>query len=332
VPEIRQSIATREWVIIATERARRPHEFCNEASELTEQRPARKADCPFCPGNEEAATMEMLRWPAEGPWSLRALLNKYPALDKEGKRVRCFDGIHRCMTGVGRHEVIVESPVHNTCLALLDSAAVTQTLVACQARGQAFARDPRIEHIVYFENHGLSAGTSVEHPHAQLLGLPLVPYDVRNRIEEAGRYFDDTGNCVYCDIWQAESAEGTRMIASNELFVAFVPYAALSPFHTWIVPRMHRPSFLSAEPDELVALGQILRDVLHRIYAGLHDPDYNFIIRSAPLQRSERDYLHWYLSIIPRVNETAGFEMGSGMFINTGLPEESALFLRSIDH
>ncbi len=330
MPEIRQSIASKEWVIIATERAKRPHDFIEEGRELTERHETWNAGCPFCPGNEEL-DLEQMRVPAAGPWQVRAVQNKFPAQDVSGERERHFTGLQRRLSGVGHHEVIVEAPQHNTSLALMEPEAVARVLRTFQIRGITFAEDPRVEHVIYFENHGPRAGTSAEHPHAQMLGLPLVPYDVRARTDEARRYFDDTGNCVYCDICRSEFSEGARVITANAHFVAFMPYAAFSPFHTWIMPRQHRSSFLVAGPREIEALGEILRDVLRRLYLGLRDPDYNFIIRSAPIRRPAYDFLHWYLSIIPRVSESAGFEMGSGMFINTALPEESAAFLRAVD-
>ena len=331
MPEIRQNMATKEWVIIATERAHRPQEFTQQERELTESRPEWDPNCPFCPGNEEPEPMEQMRIPAEGPWQLRVVLNKYPALSLEGERVRSFDGIYRRLTGVGRHEVLIETPRHNTCPALESPEEVARTIWAFQARGLDFAHDPRIEHIVYFKNHGPRAGTSLAHPHTQIVGLPMVPYYIRCRAEEARRYFDDTGNCVFCEIWREELDAGERIITQNEHFIAFIPYAAFSPFHTWIFPRRHNPNFLDATGEEIEALGHILRDVLRRLYIGLHDPDYNYVIRSAPLYDIGREYLHWYVTIIPRVTQTAGFEMGSGMFINTALPEESAAFLRDVD-
>jgi UDPglucose--hexose-1-phosphate uridylyltransferase len=330
MPEIRQSIATKEWVIIATERARRPHEFLSEERSLTEGRPAWDADCPFCPGNEEPSPSEQLRIPETGPWELRVVLNKYPALSQEGERIRQSEGIYRMLSGVGRHEVIIEAPRHNTCLALMQPGEVARTLLAFQARGQAYTTDSRIEHIVYFENHGRGAGTSIEHPHAQMVGLPMVPQQVRSRTEEAQRYFDDTGHCVFCDIRDQEISAGDRMIAQNADFAAFTPYAARSPFHTWILPRRHASAFLAADPVEVHALAEILKEVLLRCYVGLRDPGYNFNIREAPLGEANREDLHWYVSLVPRVTESAGFEMGTGMFINTLLPEESAAFLRSV--
>jgi len=330
MPEIRQNLATKEWVIIARERAQRPGDFCQCERPLTEERPPWERDCPFCPGNEEPPPSEQLRIPAQGPWLLRVVLNKYPALSLTGEKVRRFDGIHRSLSGVGRHEVVIESPRHNTCPALEPPEAIARTLSAFQERGRVFAADPRIEQIIYFKNHGPRAGTSLAHPHAQIVGLPMVPYNIRARAEEARRYFDDTGQCVYCTMARGEMDAGDRLVVRNDHFIAFIPYAAFSPFHTWIMPLRHASEFLDATPEEIAALGHILGDVLRRLYDGLNDPDYNYVIRTAPLRDPGREYLHWYITIIPRVTQSAGFEMGSGMFINTALPEESAAFLRSV--
>lgn len=330
MPQLRQNMATKEWVIIASERAKRPEQFVQAAHSSITERPVYDASCPFCPGNEELE-LEVLRFPQEGAWQLRAVQNKYPALQREGERKRVFDGVRREISGVGYHEVLVESPLHNTCPALESPEQLTLMLKAFQQRGWEIAKDRRVQHIIYFKNHGLRAGTSLVHPHTQLIGLPVVPYSVRTRTEEARRYFDDTGNCVFCEMLEHELANGQRIVAQNDKFVAFIPYAAFSPFHLWILPRAHEADFLRVLAEELSALGSLLRTVLRKLYIGLRDPDYNYIIRSVPVRDPGDEYLHWYLSIVPRLNRTAGFEMGSGMFINTALPEESAAFLRAVE-
>lgn len=330
MPELRQNIATREWVIIASERAKRPEEFVQPAKERVEDRPAWAERCPFCPGNEEL-DLERLRLPASGDWNVRVVRNRYPALNEEGQRQRHFDGINYKIAGVGHHEVIVEARLHNTCPALETLQEVEQTLQALQLRGLALREDRRIEHLVYFKNHGASAGASLLHPHTQLLALPVVPSPIRSRLEEAQRYFDDQGICVYCRMREDEQRQQVRMVVESEWFSAFVPYAAFSPFHMWIIPHRHAASFLATTPEELRDLAQVLREVLRKIYFGLNDPDYNYTIRSAPEHEMSTDSMHWYLAIVPRVTRVAGFEMGSGMFINTALPEESAAFLRSVE-
>ena len=329
MPELRQNLATKQWVIVAVERARRPEEHVQSYRPPTEERPEWAADCPFCPGNEEP-DMEIMRLPPSGAWQARVVRNKYPALQLEGEYERTFDGVHRRMSGVGHHEVVIESPRHNICAALDTPEHLTVTLETFKARSREMAQDPRVEQIVCFQNHGERAGTSLVHPHAQIIALPVVPYEIRARSEEARRYFDDTGKCVLCQMVCDELKDGSRIVAESALFVAFVLYAALSSFHLWIVPRHHKPSFLHASVQEMADLGGLLWRVLRKLYVGLHDPDYNYVVRSAPLRDPGFDYSHWYLTLIPRVSESAGFELGSGMFINTTLPENSAEFLRSV--
>ncbi len=330
MPELRQNIATKEWVVIATERAKRPEDLVQPPRPLTEDRPEWEEGCPFCPGNEEL-DLEVMRIPECGPWQLRVVRNKFPALQLEGERQRTFEGVHRQITGVGYHEVLVESPLHNTCPALEPAIEVSLMLEAFKIRGREICQDPRIEQIIYFENHGERAGTSLAHPHTQLIGLPIVPYSIRARAEEARRYFDDTGRCALCHMLSDELKHDLRVVAKSKCYAAFIPYAALSPFHIWILPRRHESSFLNATAHELADLGVLLRRVLRKLYMGLRDPDYNYVIRSAPLHDPGTEYLHWYVTIVPRVTRSAGFELGSGMFINVALPEASAAFLREVD-
>ena len=327
--ELRQNMATRDWVVVASARAKRPDDYASEKRELTGDRPERDPDCPFCPGNEEPA-LEIGRVPETGPWQVRVVRNKYPALTPAGEPVRTAEGVHRCISGVGYHEVVIESPRHNTCLALETPEDVALFLSVFQGRARTLADDARVEHVICFKNHGETAGTSLVHPHAQLVALPVVPHEIRVRAEEARRHFDDNGSCVFCDMLADEVEDGSRVIVESEHFVAFVPFAAPSPFRTWVLPRRHESSFLRATNAELADLAGVLRRVLKKIYVGLSDPDYNYVIRSASVQDQDQDYLHWYVSIIPRVARTAGFELGSGMYINPALPEANADFLRSV--
>jgi UDPglucose--hexose-1-phosphate uridylyltransferase len=330
MPELRQNIASKEWVVIATERATRPEELAQPPRPTTEDRPKWEEGCPFCPGNEEL-DLEVMRIPERDPWQLRVVRNKYPALQLEGERMRIFEGVHRQISGVGYHEVLVESPLHNTCPALESAIEVSLMLEAFKIRGREIAQDQRIEQIIYFKNHGDRAGTSLVHPHTQLIGLPIVPYSIRARAEEARRYFDDTGRCVLCHMLSEELKDGQRVVAMSKFFAAFIPYVALSPFHIWILPRRHESNYLNATAHELADLGGLMRTVLRKLYVGLRDPDHNYVIRSAPLHDLGPEYLHWYVTIVPRVTRSAGFELGSGMFINVALPETSAAFLREVD-
>jgi UDPglucose--hexose-1-phosphate uridylyltransferase len=326
--ELRQNIITRDWVIIATERAKRPDEFI-QPHHLTEPIPAYRDNCPFCAGNEERTPEEYFRLSNFKGWRVRAVPNKFPALSLTGEKIRKIEGIHHSMSAVGYHEVIIEHPDHNITTALMDAEDVGNIIKVYRQRYIEIMIDPRIEAIMIFKNHGKGAGTSLEHPHSQLAATPIVPFQVRSRIEEAIRYFDDTGECIFCSTLKDELA-AERVIWQSEYFVAFIPYAALSPFHTWIFPRRHASSFHEISDAEIADLAVTLKTVLAKLYYGLNNPDYNYSIRSIPIHDRNTDYFHWYIAIIPRVSTAAGFELGSGMYINSALPEESAKYLRDV--
>jgi len=330
MPEIRHNIITRQWVIIATERARRPDQFAREGA-LEVELPARVPICPFCPGNEDKTPAEKFRDPASGAWRVRVVPNKFAALSSEGQLVRMNVGIKRTISGVGQHEVIIETPDHSQTLARMEEAEVERVLRAFLARYHAVLADERVEAVTLFKNHGAAAGTSIEHPHSQLIGTPVIPSEVLERLETALTFYDDSGDCLFCATLNEELDEGTRVVVEGEHFAAFMPFAALSPFHLWIFPKRHSASFGNIEPAELTDLARVLRALLGKLHKGLGNPDYNFTIRTAPKESDRVKYYHWYMSVIPRVTRMAGFELGSGMFINTALPEESARFLRGVE-
>ena len=326
--ELRQNLITRDWVIIATDRAKRPDQFTNPKKSIAPL-PPHRADCPFCVGNEEDGTLETFCLGDRTDWKVRAIRNKYPALSPTAEPMRISSGIHRTMSGIGVHEVIVEHPRHDLTTALLSVEDVKNILLVYRLRYLEIRKYPHIETIIIFKNHGESAGTSLEHPHSQIAATPVVPSQFRSRIDEAVRYFDDTGECLFCRTLEDELASGERVIFESQHFVAFIPYAALSPFHIWIFPRRHSSSFDEITDPEIADLADTLKTVLAKLYYGLNNPDYNYNIRSAPIAEQATKYFHWYIPIVARVSKQAGFELGSGMFINTALPEESAEFLRS---
>lgn len=326
--ELRQNLATKEWVIIATERAKRPDQF--KSKKAKKSLPEYDPSCPFCPGNEINTPGETCRISDEKGWIVRSYPNKFPALMEKGERKRRIKGVERWLNGVGMHEVIAESRLHNLTTALLPQDNIKLILQVYRKRYQDLCGDNRFEMIIIFKNHGKGAGTSIEHPHSQLIATPLVPTQVRHRLEEAMRYFDDTGECAYCKILREELGHKTRIVFESKHFVSFVLYAALSPFHNWIIPKRHMPSFGEISDEEIEDLAFALKNVLARYYYGLDDPDFNYVIRSAPVGGGANEYYHWYLSIVPRLTKTAGFELGSGMFINVSVPEEDAKFLRNV--
>jgi UDPglucose--hexose-1-phosphate uridylyltransferase len=325
--EIRKNLVTGELVIVAPGRAGRPDDFRGEARPPRE-RPAQRADCPFCPGNEAATPGVTWSFP-DGEWRVRAFPNRFAVLAAQGDAWRRGEASRETAAAVGPQEVICEARRHDLTLARLPDAEVGDVVRAWHARLLAFYADPRVAFVSLFKNHGPSAGTSLEHPHSQIVGLPLVPGEVERRAAAAARHHEATGACLFCRTLEEELSDGARVVHASARFATFVPWAALSPFHLWTFPRRHAGSFAAADPGELAELGAHLRAVLARVHRALGDPDYNLVVQSAPPSASASPARHWYVSIVPRVTTRAGFELGTAMYVNPSLPEDSAARLRA---
>ncbi|MDX8407207.1 MAG: galactose-1-phosphate uridylyltransferase [Mariprofundaceae bacterium] len=326
--ELRLNLITREWVVIATERAQRPDEFIRDGNAPLPD--ACVKGCPFCPGEEAQTPGEIMRIEGDAGWLLRVVPNKFAALSEAGDRQRHNSGRKHSIGGYGRHEVIIETPVHNRYIAHMQLEEVERLIQAYKARFAAIYQDADVEHVIIFKNHGEAAGTSLQHPHSQIIGTPVTPMQVRDRLDAGRRYFDDTGECLMCASLSDELEDGARVILDSEHFVTFIPYAALSPFHLWIFPRRHCACFADINDNEVADLARHLQQVLARLYGGLDNPSFNYVIRSESPRASGAEYFHWYISLVPRLSQPAGFELGSGMYINASIPEESAGFLRNV--
>ncbi|MCM8760737.1 MAG: galactose-1-phosphate uridylyltransferase [Candidatus Omnitrophica bacterium] len=327
--ELRYNIITRDWVIIASERAKRPSDFRKPRLEKAPL-PKYRNDCPFCPGNEGDRSDETFRLGGADSWRTRVMYNKFPALVPTVKKERQISHPHRRISGYGVHEVIVKHPDHNTCIALMKYNEVEDIIRTYRSRYIDIQKMPDIEAITIFKNHGQAAGTSQEHPHSQLIATPIVPHHIRDILENAISCHDVTGECMFCQMLEQELAGKKRLVFETEYFVAFMPYAEISPFVTLIFPRRHSASFDEIADVEISDLAMNLKIVLNKLYVGLDNPDFNYTIRSAPVNEKWRESFHWYVSVIPRITSPAGFELGSGMSINASIPEESAEFLRRI--
>jgi UDPglucose--hexose-1-phosphate uridylyltransferase len=330
--EIRQDPTTKNWVIIASERAKRPHDFARQEDKPEPH--AFEPHCPFCPGNETMTPSEVLKYEdskSQG-WRVRAFANRFPALTPRlGAISRKDEGFFFCMDGIGVHEVIVETPLHNQQLALMDTSEICNVLLAYQERYKTLIQLPFVKSVIIFKNHGPMAGTSLEHPHSQLVATPVVPRHFRIRYEVATRYYDDTGRSLYSDLVNHERKTGKRLVIENGYFVAFHPFASHRPFETWIVPKAPRASFKDISLESLRSLANILRLILLKLHRGLNNPDYNYVIDSAPAGDENNNYYLWHIRIIPRIVEVAGFEIGSGIYINPVKPEETARFMRELE-
>jgi UDPglucose--hexose-1-phosphate uridylyltransferase len=327
--EIRQNWLTGEWVIIAPERANRGTNLARPKD--TVEIPAYAPACPFCPGNEAMTHDEAYHVDgAEGKWSIRSVANRFSVLSTTGG-VMCNDPSGQCGTsvqGVGLHEVLVESPRHDLLPGQFTVEQVGHILEAYRHRMRAFYADPRIQHVIVFKNHGADAGASQQHPHSQVVGLPIVPGQVVERLERDERFFCKTGKCLACTLIAEEQGDGSRIVIENAHFVAFIPYAALSPYHLWIFPKVHGACFSEQPAKTFGALAELLQGVLAKVHGLLASPPFNLVVRSLGPKEKGAAHFHWYISIVPRVNKTAGFELGTGMYVNPSLPEVCAQALR----
>jgi UDPglucose--hexose-1-phosphate uridylyltransferase len=326
--DLRKDPVTGRWVIISTERQKRPSDFQIETVTI-------KTDdlCPFCEGHEDKTPPEILAYRNGSPgntggWDVRVVPNKFPALRVEGTLDREGEGLFDRMNGIGAHEVIIESPRHEDTLATMEDAAVEQVLWAFRERVQDLRQDRRFRYIIIFKNHGAAAGAALDHSHSQLIALPIVPREVRDEVDGARAHFAAKERCVFCDIVRQDSHEGRRLIAGNADMVAIAPYAPRFPFETWILPKRHQASYEEAPRHEYAALARLLGDILRRMNRALRFPPYNLLIHSAPLAESAGDVYHWHVEIIPTLTKVAGFEWATGFYLNPTSPEEAAQVLR----
>jgi UDPglucose--hexose-1-phosphate uridylyltransferase len=330
VPELRKDPVTGRWVIISTDRRKRPTDFRRERYALIGSE-----HCPFCAGREAMTPPEVLsyRHNGGGPngpgWELRVVPNKFPALQVEGNLDRQGEGLFDRMNGIGAHEVIIESPDHDKTLATMSEPEVERVLWAFRERVLDLKQDRRFRYILIFKNHGAAAGATIEHAHSQLIALPIVPDFVREELDGARRHFTAKERCVFCDIIRQEVAAGRRVIHENADIVALSPYAPRFPFEAWLLPKSHGARFEEAPRQVYESLARMIKTVLMRMNRALEAPPYNLIIHSAPFSEEATDFYHWHVELMPKLTRTAGFESGTGFYINPTSPEEAADVLRT---
>lgn len=328
MPELRKDPVTGRWVIIATERAKRPSQYGKQDEE-------RKGGfCPFCPGNEKSTPPEVLSYrpsntPKDGEgWWLRVVPNKFPALRPEGNLKRSGTGMYDKMTGYGTHEVVIESPSHEQTIADLSDEQIQEVIWAFRDRTVELRKDPGMRYILIFKNWGREAGTSLEHPHTQIIALPVVPKRVQEELIGAARYFEYKERCVFCDIIRQELEENSRIVNENDAFISFMPFASRFPFETWILPKEHTSFFNDIQKNQVVDLSKIMKQTFGLLKESLDDPAYNYVIHTTPFDEtgSVQSY-HWHVEVIPKLTKVAGFEWGTGFYINPTPPEEACKFL-----
>ncbi|OGB67598.1 MAG: galactose-1-phosphate uridylyltransferase [Caldithrix sp. RBG_13_44_9] len=330
MPELRKDPVIGRWVIISTERGKRPSDFADAEEKK------KGGFCPFCYNHENKTPPEIFalrpdQSPRDKPgWTLRVVPNKFPALRVEGQLNRQGEGIYDKMNGVGAHEVIIETPEHFKDLANMEISGVRDVFWIFRERILDLKKDIRLKYVMIFKNHGMSAGASLEHTHSQLIATPIIPKTVVEEMEGAKVYFDYKDRCIFCDIIRQEINDGSRVVYDEEHFIAIEPYAPRFPFETWILPKEHYSHFEFISDEMLNHLAVMMKEVLGRINAALNSPPFNFVIHTFPMQNDSEESYHWHIEFMPKLTRVAGFEWGTGFHINPTSPEDAAQYLKQI--
>ncbi len=329
--EFRQNPITKQWVLIAPKRSKRPEDFKTYSvmSGLPELDPA----CVFCPGNEDKnpdLCDDVCRIPNTKDWEMRVIPNKFASL--EHTKIYRNREFYNSMAGYGEHEVIITRK-HNEPLALQSAVTVQLTLQTFIDRIKEVGQDPKVAHVQIFHNHGRDAGATSVHPHHQLLATPMVPPHIHSEILGCYHYYGLNKSCIYCDIIKEEVSLRDRVVHESEHFIVISAYASRSPFETWILPKKHGARFEDMSAEELKHLSFVLKATLGQLYTKLSDPPLNFYIHTMPVKRdkhtlSEEASYHWHLTVFPRLTIWAGFEYSTGIPVNPMPPEVTAKFLR----
>lgn len=327
------------WIIVSTARPKKPEEYTFEEHEDD----LNPADCPFCGGNESKTPSEIMAFrpekkPANSPdWSVRVIPSKYPVLHVEGNLEREGNGIYDWMNGVGAHEIIIETPDHALRLEELPEAQVEKVLWAYRERILDLERDSRLRYVLVFKNQGWTAGSLLNHTHSQLIATPVIPSFVKEKLAGAKTYFDFKERCIFCDVMRQELSTGERIVEETRHFVVMAPFAPRFPFETWVFPKKHMCSYVDIGKEEIMDFSRTLKHTLMRLGKVLKNPPYNFMLYTAPNRVPRKrhwhtlnDDFHWHLEIMPRLTRVAGFEWGSGFYINPTPPEDAARYLREV--
>jgi len=333
MPELRKDPVVGRWVIISTERSRRPGHFTPESGN------GAQAFSPFVDGREDMTPPEVFAMRPHGGgrdapgWTVRVVPNKFPALEIEGSLDRRGEGLYDKMNGVGAHEVVIETPDPSLQFADLPAERIRDVLIAWRERMCDLRKDTRLRYALVFKNHGAGAGATIEHSHSQIIATPIIPRMVQEELDGARRYFELKERPVFSDIIDQETAEGQgrRVVVRTARYIALAPFAPRFPFETWVLPIAHRAAFHALDdPEEILELAGILKDTLGRLNAALDSPPYNLVLHTAPLADMDLPYYHWHLEIMPKLTRVAGFEIGSGFYINPTPPEDAAQYLRDV--
>ncbi len=339
MPELRKDPIIGRWVIVATERARRPDQFATLSHESIPEKP-----CPFCEGNESHTPREIYairpkNTPKNTPgWELRVVPSLTPFLRIEGELERKGKGLYDLMNGIGAHEIVIETKQHIANMADLSEEQIVKVITCYIDRITDLEKDQRFKYVLAFKNYGWTAGGGrVRHSRSQLIATPVNPKRVKEELVGARQYHEYHERCIFCDLIKQELQTNERVVLDIDGFLAIVPFASRFPFEIWVLPKKHSCDFVSLADNERKDLAKVMKQVLLKLKVGLNDPPYNYIIHTAPFTRQKLGYwktiaedYHWHIEITPRLTRVAGFEWGTGFYICPVTPEAAAKFLREV--
>lgn len=333
--EFRQNLATKEWVVIAPARSKKPRKIKVESPATQLIANPYEPNCPFCPGNENVfPVVELQRLSrGDGNWSVRVIENEYKIL---GSYDSCpiilepfeTEGIYHKLKGCGSHELVIDSYLHNKTILNMTCSEIQDMLWMLHQRYLALQKNPSNLVSIVFKNYGAFSGQTQVHSHTQIVASRVVPSYLRLLLHEAERHFDSFGSCVYCDMLNFELKHGERIVCENNEFIVFVPFAASVEHETWVLPKRHSASWENLPEPMFQALAEILRFIFCKFETAIGKPDFNFFIRISPYPLSRVPYFHWHMQLLPRTKIIGGFEFGTKIPVNTIMPEESAKILR----
>jgi UDPglucose--hexose-1-phosphate uridylyltransferase len=338
--EVRKDYLLNRWVVIATERSRRPKDFAEKGREKSKMKV-----CPLCPGNEHMTPPAVLLYAksdeniqkmkdSDGSrpknWLIRCVPNLYPAFsppkeESEETKVESDDSLK---LAIGHHEVLVESPIHDEHPAEIRISQLEHVIKAYVDRLRELSSKPYTKYVSIFRNHGQEAGASLSHAHSQIISTPLIPRIVEEEISAAKKFWKNKGKCIFCIILENE-LDGPRLIHKDQNFAAFSPWSSVHPMEFWIMPRRHENTLLEMSSHSVKALAKILKTCMSGLAEILNDPPYNYGFHLS-IDETDRNYFHWHLEVYPRLAIWAGFEKSTGMYINTIAPEVAAESLRNV--
>lgn len=310
-PHLRKDIFSSSWVIVSDERSKRPNDYLNS-----------RVTCPFCLGNEKETPPTVLERKNGKKWYIRVVKNKYPALIENNQNISETDGMFLKYFVNGRHEVIIETSSHND--KIYEIKHLKEVFEVFAIRMREFYNTKNVKYVMLFRNYGINAGASLKHPHSQIISLPLVPLRVKDEVRKFKEYFKRKNRCLMCDVIKSELNLGRRILYYNKSFVAFAPFASRFNFELWISPIKHSVNFF--EYKNFDDLADIFRIVFKKIHYVIKGVSYNMIFHTAP--KGCLDF-HWHIEILPKLAMPAGFEWGSGFYINSISPETAIFILKS---